>query len=79
MKSKEIKRFNFKRVLNIKLSCSDASVYVELGRKPLYDSRYVTMATFGVNKTSVYFNSKATCNESIYTFKQSIVIQFKKN
>ena len=48
-KSKEIERIHLKfckRRLNVKLSCSNASVYGELGRYPLYVSRYVRMVKY---------------------------------
>jgi len=48
-KSKDIERIHLKfcnRILYVKLSCSNASVYGELGRYPLYISRYVRMVKY---------------------------------
>ena len=48
-KSKEIEPIHLKfckRILHVKLSCNNASVYDELGRYPLYVSRYVRMVKY---------------------------------
>jgi len=50
------------------LSCSNASVYDELGRYPLYVSRYVRMVKYWCKKKSkkinqLYYESVKLCNK----------------
>ena len=49
-KSKEQERIHLrfcKRILGVKLTCSNAAIYGELGRVPFYINRYVQIISIG--------------------------------